>query len=358
MGVNARQTKVGINIATSGSWGLGVATATAVGTGDGHYVRDDLGIQLKMVQSLDEAAAQNFIGSVQTGNVEAIAATIPTWLHYADTWLAPLMALAFGTGATAPSQVGTSTIYTATFEPATNKTGKYATIVRDKGQFISEVSGAKFTGFELRAGDQGRMELDFSCIGNTEKIDSTINTATQVTALTFPPLGLRAFFDDAVVWLNTQGGTTLSATHALKVTSMKLKFAQPMDSKHVGGQTTIVEPEESGFPDVTLDLTFARFDAASDDFFAGHRDTTLYKAVVAFAGPLIGTSTIPYEYSFTFPNLYVTSYQAPIPGGAGQVVPSVAFKALSTTTAPTGMTGVTVPIRFGITGTGSTNPFV
>src|SRR6185503_1016935 len=132
MGVHARQTKVGINIATSGSWGIGAATATAVGAGDGHYVRDDLGAQLQMQQSADDSAGQDFIGSVQTSNAEAIAAAIPMWLHYNDTFQNILWALTLGTGGTAPTRVGTSTAYTNTFEPATNKTGKYATIVRDK----------------------------------------------------------------------------------------------------------------------------------------------------------------------------------------------------------------------------------
>jgi hypothetical protein len=353
MGVNARQTKVGVNIATSGSWG----TATAVGTGDGHYVRDDLGVQLRMNQSEDNAASQNFIGSVQTGTAAAITASLPVFLHYNDAWQNVLWALTLGTGGTAPAQVGTSTIYTNTFEPATNKTGRFATIVRDKVQHVSEIPSAKFTGFELRVGDQGRMEVDFSFVGNVEKSDSTVNTATQVSALTFPTLGRRAFFDDIVVRINTAGGGALGASDAINVTNMRVRFNQPLDALHIGGSTTIVEPEETGHPTAEIELTFARFDSTSDDYFASHRDTTTHKLDITATGPVIGTTATSYGLLMQFPNLYVSEYSAPIPGGAGQSAPRVTLRALSTTTAPTGMTGVTVPLRVVTTGISTTNPF-
>src|SRR3990172_6717973 len=141
MGVNARFTKVGINKATSGSWGTGTADATACGAGDGHYVRDDLGIQLQMQQNLDDSAGQNFHGACQSSNAEAITAAIPMYLHYNDVWQNILWGLTLGTGGTAPTIIGTSTAYTNTFEPATNKTGSYGTIIRDKVQYISEVPG-------------------------------------------------------------------------------------------------------------------------------------------------------------------------------------------------------------------------
>lgn len=355
MGVNARQTKLGINIGTAASWGVGAAVATAVGAGDGHYVRDDLGIQLKIMQSEDQSAGQNFIGAVEASNIEAIQASIPTWLHYGDGWMNVLWALALGTGGTAPSQVGTSTVYTNTFEIATNKTGRYATIVRDKVQYISEVPGAKVTGFELRTGENGRFEIDFTFIGDTEKTGSTINTATQISALTFPTLGQRAFFDDLTFYLNTAGGGALGTTDIYKVTSVRVKFSQPLDVKHVGGVTTIVEPEESGFPEVEIEVTFPRFDATSDDFFAGHRDLTKYKAALNFAGPAITTAT-SYTMQWMFPYMYVKEFSAPVPGGAGQSTPRAVFRALATTTAPTGFTGTT-PIRIVTTGISSANPF-
>src|SRR4051812_48419416 len=124
MGVHSRQSKVGINIATSGSWGLSSAVATACGAGDGHYVRDDLNIQLQVNRSKDDSAGQNFIGSVQTATTKAIEAHIPAYLHYNDTFQNILWALTLGTGGTAPTRPGTTTAYTNTFEPATNKTGK------------------------------------------------------------------------------------------------------------------------------------------------------------------------------------------------------------------------------------------
>lgn len=355
MAVHARQTKVGINIATSGSWGTGVAIATAVGAGDGFYVRGDLGVQLQMMQSADDSAGQNFIGSVQSGNTEAVAITVPTYLHYNDAWQNVLWALTLGTGGTSPTQVGTTTAYTNTFEPATNKTGRYATVVRDKVMMVSEVPGVKFTGFDLTFGEAGRAEINWVAVGDLEKSDSTINTATQISALTFPTLGRRAFFDDCTVRLNSQSGGSLAGSDKVFITTLRVRFSQPMDSKHVSGATSIIEPEESGFPECTIELEFGRYDSASHAFFAAHRDTTAYKADITFVGPTLATTT--YGLLMQFPNMIVTNNQAPVTGGADQVTPSLSLRALSTTSAPTGMTGVTAPIRVVTTGVSTTNPF-
>jgi hypothetical protein len=357
MAVHARQTKVGINVATSGSWGTGTAVATAVGAGDGHYVTDDLGVQQTVNRSYDESAGQSFIGSVQTATVAAIQTAIPMFLHYNDTFQNVLWALTMGTGGTAPTRISTTTGYTNTFEPSTSKTGRYATIVRDKSQFISEVSGAKFTGFEVTFGEHGRAEVKWNIIGDTEIITSTINTSTQISALTFPTLGLRAFMDDCIVRFNAQSGGGLAAGDAVKYTNLTVRCALPLDMKHAGGQLTIIEPEEHGFPNFEIDLTFARFDTVSDDYFPYHRDGTRLKGDITFTGAAIDATSF-YGLLMQFPNLDVMEYRAPVPGGADQVAPTLKLKALSTTAAPTGMSGVTVPMRVVTTGTSSANPFV
>ena len=99
MAVNARQIKVGVNIATSGSWGTGTADATAVGSGDGHYVRDHLDFQMQRQLVEDDSAGQNFIGAVQVANMNAVVGKIPLHMHYFDTFLNPLWALALGSKA-------------------------------------------------------------------------------------------------------------------------------------------------------------------------------------------------------------------------------------------------------------------
>lgn len=355
MAVHARQSKVGLNVATSGSWGTGAAVATAVGAGDGLYVRDDLGIQLQQVYALDDSAGQSFIGSVQTGRTEAIQVAIPAYLHYNDAFQNVLWALTLGTGGTSPTQVGTTTAYTNTFEPATNKTGRYATIVRDKVQQISEVPGVKFTGFDLTFGEGGRAEITWNGIGDTEKSDSTVNTSTQISALTFPALGLRAFMDQAVFRINAIGGAALQASDALPCSQIRVRFTQPMDSRHVAGQRTIIEPEEEGFPEITVELTLDRYQANTDDYFAGHRDVTAYKADLTLTGPtLAGTN---YGIAFKFPHVVPQSYAAAVPGGANQVRPDMSLRALATSAAPTGFTGITAPMRVITTGVSTTNPF-
>jgi hypothetical protein len=355
MGVTARETKVGINIATAGSWSLGSATATAVGAGDGHYLRDDVDIQNKRQIAKEDVATRNFIGAIQVSNLEAVQTQLPMFLHYHDVWQNILFALALGTGGTAPVQIGTSTVYTNTFEPATTRSTLYATIVRDKVQDVAEVPGAVFSGFEMRIGEMGRMEVDWLFTGDQEKVDSAINTATQISALTFPTLGRRWFFKDCVIRLNAQSGGALGSSDAMKFTAMKLRVEQPIDVKFVGGSPSIIQPLDNGFPKITLDLTFARYDATSKAFFAAHKDGTRYKGDLIFTGPLIDATT-SWGLKFELPNLAVMSYAAPLPT-VQQGEPKIALEALDTTAAPTGMAGVTKPIRVTTTGIASVNPF-
>lgn len=360
MALAARDVAVGLNIATSGSWGTGAAVATAVGSGDGIYVTDIIALPPSMQYTEDESVGQNFIGSVQVANSNEVAAAIPLYLHYLDTFINPLWALAFGTGDTSPDQISASTAYSCTFEPATNKTGLYATLVQDltsAAAMVQEVTGLKVTGFKVSSGEMGRLMLEFPFIGDTVKLDSTVNTATQVGNLTFPTQGLRAYLDDCTFRINGQTATTLGSGDATVISSFTLTFDQPLDVRHVGGQTTIIEPQENAFPTVTLDVEFGRMDGDSDDFFAAHKAGTLYKADLDIVGPAIGTLATTYELLFQFPNLYVQAYSPGTASGAGQIIPSATFKGLSTTTAPTGMTGVTAPIRLTTTGVGSTNPF-
>ncbi len=174
--------------------------------------------------------------------------------------------------------------------------------------------------------------------------------------MTFPTQGIRAFLDDAIIRVNTQSGGALTATDAINVSGMTIRFSQPMDTKFVAGQTTIIEPEENEFPTFEVELEGGRYDATWNAFFAGHRNTTMYKMDITFTGA-IGTLATTYGVLFQFPNMFLRPVEFPLDGGAGQIAPTATFEALSTTAAPTGMTGVTVPIRVTTTGEASGNPF-
>ena len=355
MGVSARELKLGINVATAGSWSTSSAVSTAVGAGDGHYLRDDVNLALRRQVSKEDSATQNFIGMVQVSNYEAIQIQLPMFLHYRDAWQNVLWALALGTGGTAPSQIGATIAYNNTFEPVLNRTNLYATVVRDKSLMFSEIPGVVLNGFEIRSGEMGRIEIDWLGLGDLEKSDSVINTSTQINALTFPTLGSRFFMKDLIVRLNSQSGGALGSGDAVKVTAFRLRYEQPMDVKFVGGSPSMIQPLDNGFPSISLELTFARYDAASHAFFAAHRDGTRYKGDLIFTGPAID-ATSSYGLKFELPHLAVMAYDAAFPGQQ-QAEPKIVLDALSTTSAPTGMTGITKPIRVTTTGIASGNPF-
>jgi hypothetical protein len=351
MAVSPRSSKVGINLGTAASWG----TATAVGATDGVWVKDDIKDSLSMQVDEDDSAGQDFIGSMQVANHNPVKSSIPCFLHYHDTFQNKLWALACGTGGTAPAQVGATTAYTNTFEPATSKTGIFATIVRDKVTFISEVTSAKCTGFELSFGDNGRAEIVWMFVGAKTVVDSAINTATQISALTFPTQGLRAFFKQAVLRINAASGGALASGDAVEVTDIKLKYEQPMDELAVAGKDYIVEPEDNAYPNIELSATFSRLTSATDDYIGYHRDNTSLKADLTLTGGTLATTN--YGLLFQFPNLIVREAPVEFKAGADNVHPAVTFGAYKAAAAPTGMTGVTKPFRITTTGVSTTNPF-
>jgi hypothetical protein len=351
MAVSPRSSKVGFNLGTAASWG----TATAVGAGDGVWVTDDLKVQLKMQVDEDDSAGQDFIGSMQVANHEAPKPEIPTLLHYNDAFQNVFWAAACGTGGTAPAQIGTTTAYTNTFEPSTNKTGIFGTIVRDKVTFIEEVPSAKCTGFELSFGDNGRGQITWMFTGSHVKVDSAINTATQISALTFPTQGLRAFFKQAVFRLNAASGGALSAAEEFKVTDLSLSYQQKLDEKYVSGQDYVIQPEDDAYPEIKLSVTLDRLTSVTDDFIGYHRDNTSLKADLTVTGPTLAATN--YKLLFQFPNLIVADAPVPFNSGASNVSPSVTFMAYKAAAAPTGMTGVTKPFRLTTTGVSTTNPF-
>jgi len=360
MGVSARQIKIGIK--TAATWG----TAVAVGTGSGQTLREDFRDDPMVQVSEQIAAGETFVSTVQAGRVAAIKAALPMYLTYSDVFQNIFWAHVLGTGGIAPTQVGTTTAYTNTFEPATGgRDGLFATIVRDKVQKIVEIPSAKFTGFELRFGENGRAEVMWNFVGMKAIENSAINTATQISALTFPPNGIRAFFEQVVVRLNLQSGGALSAptdvisgtVNAGGLTDLVIRFDQPLDEKYVGGVAGIIEPLDNGWPTFEIEMTFARFDAVSKLYTGYQVAQTALKMDVTFTGPLIGGLATRYGLLFQFPAVFVATAQDPIPASAIQSQPNVKLKAYLASAAPTGMT-VTRPVRVTTTGSSSANPFV
>jgi hypothetical protein len=82
---------------------------------------------------------------------------------------------------------------------------------------------------------------------------------------------------------------------------------------------------------------------------------TRYKGDIIFTGPTID-ATSSYGLKFQFPHLGVMTLNSPMPN-VQQSEPKAQFEGLSTSSAPTGMSGVTAPVRVTTTGTSNTNPF-
>jgi hypothetical protein len=343
MGVTARQQKVGIRHARV--WG----TAVPVGGSNGYYLRDDFRDEASVNVSPHDAAGLVFLTESVAATEKPVAGVLPMFLHYGDHWQNLLFALAMGGTSDGPSAIGTLGWRNGWNTGAGGAwSGKYATIVRDKNQKIVEIPSAKFHGFTLKTGTNGRLEIDWNFVGVGTNEASIINEADEIAALTFPPNGLRAFFSQATFKINARDGAVLSGVTPLKVTGFSLSFNQPIDQRYAAGGVSIVEPEDNGQPVVKLQLTFARYDSVSKVFTAYQNLQTPLKAEIEILGPVL--ETVYYRrIRFEMPNLFVESNSEPLPAGGTQSAPTVTLNGYGATTAPAGMSQST-PLRVDVIG--------
>lgn len=351
-GITARQQKVGIRKATT--WG----TALAVGVGNGYYLSDDYRDEAQVNVSPHDSAGLQFINEQLAANNKSVVTTLPMFLLYADAWQNLLWALTLGGAGGAPVKVGSTTAYRNHWDAGIGGafTGKMATIVRDKSIKIVELSTVKFTGFTITVGTNGRLQIawDVMSIGGTES--SVINTATQTAALTYPPDGMRSFLTQATLRLNVQSGSSLATpTDVMNCTGFQIKFTQPFDQRYIGGSGNIIEPEDNGRPTIELMMTFGRLDNAAKQFTTWQLAQTPLKADLTIVGPNI-ESGFNNQILISMPHLQVTTNSDPLPGAGTQSAPSATLTGLSASSAPSGMSGITVPIRVEVTGTQTVDP--
>ena len=170
--------------------------------------------------------------------------------------------------------------------------------------------------------------------GNDVNQDSTTNTDTQMSALTYADREKVIEFQSASLLINEQGDGALSSGDEVIISDFTLDIERSVDAVQCSGGNNIALPVEGPFPKFTLKITIPR--ATADNLAqAGFKAMTAYKATLTFTGPT------GYSLAFIFPQL---KFQAPPEGQLEDVIKSVqTFLGEEAATAPTGMTGYTRP---------------
>ena len=118
------------------------------------------------------------------------------------------------------------------------------------------------------------------------------------------------------------------------------------------GEPVIVEPRENGKPKVKLTLEFSRMDAVNEAYFAAWTAGTEKKARPHDHRPASSRAPTTYYIKFQFPRLIIEDVEY----ADSEIIPAkVELRAVPADAAPTGMTGLTLPVTITIMNTRATS---
>jgi len=202
--------------------------------------------------------------------------------------------------------------------------------------------------FSWAGSSPGEMTVGF--VGESLDRDAGTNGSTEFGNLTLPDEDKWILPTDGVLWLNAASGSTLVAGDALKPVSTTLTIRRPMSRDfRVDGTGAIALPVEADVAEATLALEFAGLGATSsyasavDEFMDRFEAETLLKASLTF------TKDSNNIWKFEFPRMQVVEMPPVNLPDAGRYPHRVVLRCLVAATAPTGMSGVTQPVKLTVT---------
>jgi len=354
-GLNGRDVKVAFTRATT--WGTPASVTKQIN------LKSLDGFHAKPGMVVDESFQQAFLGQGEMGDYAPSTPELQMDLRYDGA--GPLLVAAACGSAAAPavvSSVAASSLvaYSHVLTLATDLT-KFYTFAADFGgsgsagtSFVLELPSAKPKGFSIQVGDNGKMQLAVPLVASKAVYNSAINVNSTIGGAVADPLANRVFRKQGVFRMNFQGAGTLAAGDAQNVKEVIITASRPLaDADQVFGQDYIIEPDDDGWAEFGVDLTFPRMTSANaNSLVIGWPAGTALKADFTFTGNYINSQT-QYGMLFQFPALQITEWDAPLTGHA-QVRPVAKCAARLATSSPSGMAWVQ-PLKVTITNMNSAN---
>ena len=340
-------------VAAFKKYGTWRTVSGAPGAGDGLLLRNLGGQPRNPDYYKSDEAGLAFITRADKGGVKAITEDLTAYARYEG--LDVLLALAMGT-AGVPVSAGSGAYYN-TYSLATRLDDLFGSLfvkhtVASATDKVWAYTSTKITGFTITSRAGQPVEISFARVSN----DCDIDSAVSMASVTVPSLSNRLMGQEATVRMNAQSGSALAApTDVIQPNEWTLTYKRPVDSVHVmDGDATIIEPVESGFPELTLTMNFPRYNTANHAFFTALGADTRQKCDITFLGALIGGANYN-TFRLRFPHLNLITGAAP--KDSASIVPvNLTFEVLGATTAPSGMTALTKPFDMYVMNTRSVDP--
>ena len=233
--------------------------------------------------------------------------------------------------------VGGGLNYLHSFVLANSAVGLFGTYATEKFTAIHTVPTFKVLKgtFSLSG---GLIKAAFNLRGIKVVDDSALPAAFTSTTI----LGnthARAKFTQAVFHLNAQTGNDFVDGDIVRPKSFTLEIERKMDSEHVAGVQTIVEPVENDKPSIKLTMDFSRMDATNAAYFAAWIAAAEKKMDIVITGPAI-EGAFNYYLKFQFPRLIIEDVEY----ADSKIIPAkIVLRGVTADTAPTDM-AATVPV--------------
>jgi hypothetical protein len=304
----------------------------------------------------DEAINQPFLQAGEVGDYTPQTPNLAMQLRYED--VDSLIAGAMGSAAapTVVSSIAASSLvaYQHLVTLATELT-HFWTMAVDFGQYVLEIPSLKVHGYTVRVGENGRMQIEFQTTGNKATYASATNTNSTVASARAASLGNRLFRKNGRFRMNLQtAGALGSGDEQTQVREITLGTTRPVaGDDFVFNQDYIIEPDDAGFPEFPVEVTFARMNTVTANSLAlGLAAGRVWKADWQFLGPYINSDT-QRSFLWEMPALQLRNFRA-VAAGGDQVRPQATFHCKLAASAPTGMT-VTAPLQLTIINANSQN---
>lgn len=310
------------------TWG----TAIALGASKGVLITGDAGLTRNQKFEDYPAIDQIMPKDGWLGINEAVELSPPCNLQYElgawGGWLAAI----FGT-AGVPTIQGGGPAYKHTFQYADSVT-HFFTYAEERPGVIWEVPSAMPFKVNLKL-NGAAIAASVGLRGNTAINDSSVNTATQMDAITYADRAHFVHFSHATFLMNAGSGGLSSPTDLIEIADFDLNLERSIDNVHIAGSTNIALPKEGDIPKNTLKVTLPRASSTNLAYFTSFTGIAPMKALLQFVGPLIA-STYYYTITIYFPQLVFA--QPPEVKLDGIIKNDLLFTVQEAAAAPTGMT--------------------
>lgn len=323
------------------TWG----TEVAVGANDGLYPNNPGAPQTK-IQMLEDEAYGQFQNFLLPGAYNAVDFTLD--FDYAFEGNENLL-LACLLGGDTASLVGTTLAYKHTM-PLLSKSSLFVSYVTERLSKIYSVPSAKVLKATFGV-NNGIIRSSFNLRGNKVIDDSAVNTS--LSSVTAPgSTSHKTRFQNGVFRIANWSGTTpLGSSNKVYPKNFTIEIERSMDSEIVAGGVEILEPVDNDKPKVKVTLEFPRIDSGNQAYLQDWYNNTEKMMDITFTGSLIEGSSY-YTLAFKFPKLVIEEVEYT----DDKIIPAkVVLRGIYSSSAPAGMTGITMPVQVEVINTRSTD---